>query len=88
MVTAASTLERIFRSARGDLPAALASYLLKLDFPPEDQVRYQKLSNKAQKGALSKKEAEELDALLIANDVLGILQSKARASLKRRNPAA
>ena len=88
MVTAASALERIFRSAHGDFPADLAAYLLKLDFPPEDHARYQQLSERAQQGALSKEDAEELDALLIANDVLSILQSKARASLKRHNPAA
>jgi hypothetical protein len=81
-------LERIFRSAHGDLPAELASYLLKLDFPPDDHARYQQLCEMAQRGVLSKADAEELDALLIANDVLSILQSKARASLKRHNPAA
>ena len=71
-----------------DLPAEFATYLLKLDFPPEDHARYELLSKKAQQGQLTDSERADLEDLLIANDVLTILQSKARASLRRQNPAA
>jgi hypothetical protein len=69
-------------------PTDLAKYLLKLDFPPDDHARYEQLSERAQQGILSQEEEAELDDLLTANDILMILQSKARLSLKRQNPAA
>lgn len=81
MVARASALERVFRPAEGDLPAELARYLLKLDFPAPDHARYKQLSERAQEGSLSQEEEDELDDLLISNDVLMILQSKARLSL-------
>jgi hypothetical protein len=84
----ASALERIIQPREGTLSADLATYILQLDFPPQDQARYQDLSAKAQEGALSDDEKAELDDLLTANDVLAILQSKARVSLPRHNPAA
>jgi hypothetical protein len=88
MVHSASALERIIQPAKGTLPAELADYLLALDFSPEDHARYEELSAKAQEGVLSESEKAELDDLLTANDVLAILQSKARSSLSRRNSAA
>ena len=88
MSNPSSALERIFRPAEGDLPPELAAYLLKLDFSPADHRRYEQLSERAQQGTLSRDEEAELDDLLTANDVLTILQSKARTSLKRQNPAA
>jgi hypothetical protein len=88
MVARASALERLFRPSEGDLPADLASYLLKLDFPAADHARYEQLSQLAQEGKLGRDEEAELDDLLTANDVLMILQSKARQSLKRHTPAA
>jgi hypothetical protein len=73
---------------RRALPSAVAEYLLQLDFPPEDHARYLELSAKAQAGTLAAEEAAELDDLLLANNVLTILQSKARVSLAQRTPAA
>jgi hypothetical protein len=84
----ASALERILQPAKGDLSTEVAEYVLGLKFPPEDHARYQELSMKAQEGALTENERADLEDLLAANDVLAILQSKARLSLKRRSPAA
>ena len=72
----------------GDLPPQVAEYLLALDFPAADHARYIELSRKAQDGKLTDAQSRELEDLLTANDVLTLLQSKARASLKRRHPAA
>jgi hypothetical protein len=66
----------------------LAEHVLSLDFPPEDHVRYSELNEKAELGTLSKEEEVELDDYLDANDLLAILQAKARATLKRHSPAA
>jgi len=88
MLPHSSALERIIQPAEGTLAADLAEFILKLDFPAADHERYKQLSAKAQEGALTPEEEADLDDLLTANDVLTILQSKARQSLKRRNPAA
>jgi hypothetical protein len=88
MLHQASALERIIQPGEGTLPAEVAAYILRLDFPPADHSRYEALSLKAQEGALTAEEKADLDDLLTANDVLAILQSKARMSLERQNPAA
>ena len=88
MVRSPSALERIFRPDAGTLSAELAEYILQVDFPPEDHATYEQLSAKAQEGTLTDAERIQLDELLTANDVLTILQSKARASLQHRTPAA
>lgn len=88
MLIESSALERLIQPASGTLPAALAEYLLSLDFPPEDHRRYEELSAKAQRGALTAEEKVQLDDLLLANDVLMIFQSKARLSPARHTPAA
>jgi hypothetical protein len=87
MVRQASVLERIIQPGEGTLPQGVAEYLLQLDFPQHDHAKYEELSAKAQAGTLTEQESAELDDLLTANDVLTILQSKARISLDRR-PAA
>ena len=66
----------------------LAPHVLALSFPPEDHARYEELSEKAQLGTLTTAERAELEDYLIANELLTALKAKARASLKRRNPAA
>ena len=88
MLEQTSALERLFRLSEADLPADVARYFLSLAFTPAERARYQELSRKAQDGALTPAEDAELDDLLTANDVLTILQSKARTSLQQRTPAA
>ncbi|MDB5298666.1 MAG: hypothetical protein JWO87_329 [Phycisphaerales bacterium] len=83
MAHQASALERILQPAEGDLSPEVAEYVLRLEFPPQDHARYQELSLKAQEGSLTVDEKTELEDLLTANDVLTLLQSKARLSLKR-----
>jgi hypothetical protein len=88
MATHFSALERIVQPGQGSLQTALAEYILQLDFPPEDHARYLELSAKVQTGTLTAEETAQPDDLLLANNVLTILQSKARTSLNRRTPAA
>jgi hypothetical protein len=88
MLQQASALERIFCRDDGDLSTELANYILKLDFSDEDRRRYQELSAKAQETNFTNDDRAELEDLLMANDVLAILKSKARSALNRRNPAA
>jgi hypothetical protein len=88
MVRNAAILERVIEPARGSLTPDLARYILQLDFPPRDHERYISLSTKAQTGALTSAEEAELDDYLSIDAFLGIIQSKARHSLKKHNDAA
>jgi N-formylglutamate amidohydrolase len=88
MVPSHSVLERVLRPAEGDLPADFARKLLDMDFEPADHERYRELSAKAQSGGLTPQEQVDLDDLLTANDVLTILQAKARISLSHPSSAA
>ena len=88
MSSRSSALERLVDPPKGGFSPELAQHLLQLDFSAKDQALYRRLRAKTQEGKLTSKEKATLDDLLMAADVLAILQSKARISLKRRNPAA
>jgi hypothetical protein len=88
VTTGASILERIIEPQLGRFSNEHARYVLSLDFSPEQQARYAELAEKAQDGTLTEKEESELDEFITANALLTILQSKARISLRKHNPAA
>ena len=88
MVAGVSILERIINPDSGDFTSEVAKYFLSFDFTPEQHARSEELSGKAAEGALSQEEATELDEYLAANALLSVLQSKARMSVRRQNPAA
>jgi hypothetical protein len=72
----------------GGMPVDLAKQVLSWTFPPHLHARYEELSAKASRGALTTEEDGELTDLLGANDLLTILKSKARVSLRQHSPAA
>ncbi len=88
MVGRSSVLQRVIDPKRGDLSAELAYYILTLDFPEADHIRYAQLAGKAEQGALNDPEWAELEDFLNVNDFLASIQAKARASMKNRNSAA
>lgn len=81
-------LESIIEPQSGTLSEDLAKYILALKFLPEHHALADELSEKAREGTLTEQERANLDELLYANAVIGILQSKARVSLKNRSSAA
>lgn len=81
--TGAAILNRLFDPEGDHLPADAARFLARLDFPQRDHLRMEELSNKAAEGALSTDERDELEEYLRIADMLAIIQSKARRSLKR-----
>jgi S-adenosylmethionine:tRNA-ribosyltransferase-isomerase (queuine synthetase) len=83
-----TALERLLTSNRDVFSRELAEHLLALHFSDEDQSRYRRLSKKAQQGTLTEKEMTDLDDLLTTNDLLTVLKSKARRSLRRHTSAA
>ena len=88
MVAHSAILDRVIRPKHGDLSPELARHILSLDFDQTDRARYEALSIKAQEGTLTGDEESELDGYLVVNDLLTVLQSKARVSLKQQSSAA
>ena len=75
--------QRIIDPRKRNLSAAAARSLLQLDFAARDKDRMNALAAKARLGTLSAEEDEELEDYIYAGQVLAILQSKARQSLKK-----
>jgi hypothetical protein len=81
--TGTAILNRLIDPETDDLSPEAARSLLRLDFPKKDHRRVAKLSGKASQGALTAAERKELNEYLRVSDLLALLQSKARRSLKR-----
>jgi hypothetical protein len=86
-MTASASGGRIVKPHQADLKPEIARAILKIDFTPEAHRRVDELSAKAQKGTLTPQEGAELDEYIRVGLKLAVLQSKARMSLKRVNPA-
>jgi hypothetical protein len=81
-VSEVGILARVFNDDRGQLPSALARYLLNVGFPEADKARMHDLAVRNQSDALSVAEREELFAYEKAGTLLSILKSKARRVLR------
>ena len=75
------TINNQMEPEKGKLSPETARAILKLGFGPDDQARMEILSRKAWEGTLRVDESTELENYLRVNDLLTILQSKARQSL-------
>jgi hypothetical protein len=80
-------LGRILSNGKTGFPLSMARYLLRVEFNDEDKKRMHDLAAKNQSGLLSAKEVEELHGYAKAGCLLGILQSKARAILRKKKTA-
>jgi hypothetical protein len=74
-------LARVLGNGQGQLPPAIARYVLTLGFSDDDQARMHDLAVRNQEDALSPAEKEELFAYAKAGSLIGILKSKARRVL-------
>jgi hypothetical protein len=70
---------------RDDMPAPEASAVLRWAFNDDAKSRMEELANRNGQGELSDSEREELEAYVNVGQVIGILQAKARLSLKHSN---
>jgi hypothetical protein len=75
------------RFINGGFSPEVAQSILRLDFRKRDHLLMAKLQAKASKGTLTAKDEEKLNEYLRAADMLAILQSKARQSLKPQKGA-
>jgi hypothetical protein len=79
----AAIFARLWEAEEGHVPAELALEILKLRFSPQDEDRMHELAEKNRHGTITPAELETLDNYIKIGDLLALLQSKARQSLKR-----
>jgi len=79
---------RVIEPENGTLAPDVARYVKDLNFKPEDHARFESLSVKAQEGALSSEESEELESFLHVDSLLTIMRLKAERSLSPRSEKA
>jgi hypothetical protein len=83
--TEISILARVLGDERGQLSHDLAHYILGLGFNDREKARMHDLASRNQNNALTPAEKEELSAFANAGDLLSILKSKARRSLRENS---
>jgi hypothetical protein len=81
--TAAKILGRLIMPEKSRLSPDAARSILELEFQAADQVRVDRLSAKAREGSLTPTERAELEEYIRVADLLAMLKSKARLSLKK-----
>ena len=86
-VSEMSILRRVVDPNRPFLSEDAATAILGLGFGASDRARMNRLAEKNREGMLSPKEDEELSNYIRVGQTLGILQSKARRSLKASRPS-
>ena len=74
---------RMIRPDRGDLPEAVAEWMLKAEFDEVDRDRIRELSEKAREGSLTPEEDAELEDYGDVARMLELMKAKAKASLRR-----
>ena len=86
--TASAIWQRVFTPTFDDLEPAAAKALLGMKFGRRDVKRINDLSALAQRGELTKDQADELDLYLNLGSMMTIMHSKARVALKRHAAAS
>jgi hypothetical protein len=82
--TSAVIWKHIIQPEKDDLSPDTARYILNMDFRQADHKRMEKLNAKAEEGTLTRKERADLEEYIRVSDLLAIMQSKARRSLRKR----
>lgn len=80
-----TALERLMRPLSRTLTQELARALISIE--ADAQSRYDELASRHTDGRLSPEEQTDLEAIVHANTLLGILKAEARASLGRARPS-
>lgn len=82
-----TALERLLRPLSRRLSGELARALLDIQADPETQARYDELAGRRTEGQLTPVELAELESIVRANTLLGILKTEAHAFLAHSKPA-
>ncbi|HEV3006831.1 MAG TPA: hypothetical protein VGX78_20340 [Pirellulales bacterium] len=78
-------LKRLVGPSLGNLTTEAARAILTINFSDGDRERVRELSEKARQGTLSHVEQAELDCFVRVEQIIGLMHSKARTSLKERS---
>ena len=76
-----SALERLLRPLSRELTVDLARALISIRADEETQARYDELAGKHSSGQLTPEERAELESIVSANTLLGVLKAEARLRL-------
>jgi hypothetical protein len=76
-----SALERLLRPLSREFTLELARALVKIQADEETQARYEVLAEKRTEGQLTADELVELESIVRANTLLGVLKAEAHALL-------
>jgi hypothetical protein len=88
MVTEADIFSRVIDPSNPTLTPEAARALLHFGYSESDHARMAELARKSNDGTLSLEERRELESYVFVGDVLAMLKSKARATLRLHSPAA
>lgn len=90
MTGADTDLSVLHRLLDSDEPLSpdVAKFFLSLKLSEKDVEQIRELSEKANEGELSTEERNQLTTYVVLNDLLAIMQSRARTSIGQRTPAA
>jgi hypothetical protein len=80
-----NALEKLLRPLSRELSLELARALARIRADPETQARYEQLAEKNTEGQLSPEERAELESLVRANTLLGIVKAEAQIHLTNSN---
>ena len=80
--TEAGILARLIQAPKDALSRDAANYLLSVQFEDRDISRMNELSELARLGSLAPAEQAELDSYIHVSNLLAVIQSKARQSLR------
>jgi hypothetical protein len=83
----ATALERLLRPLSQNLTLELARALVGVQADVETQTRYDELAAKRTEGQLSPAEQAELESIVRANTLLGVLKAEASAMLAQARPS-
>lgn len=83
----ATALERLLRPLSQNLTLELARALVSVQADAETQNRYDELAAKRTEGQLSPAEQAELESIVRANTMLGVLKAEASAFLAQAKPS-
>jgi hypothetical protein len=75
-------LSRVIVPENGNLPEPVATALLGLAFPKVDVLRMNQLAEKNRRGVITESERDEMERYSRVGNLINLLQSKARRSLK------
>jgi hypothetical protein len=77
---------RLIQAQKEDPSQEVARYLLSIGFEERDRERMQQLGDRSELGTLTDEERAEFDGYLHVGNLLAVIQSKARAALRRTSP--